>query len=79
MLSLDANFRLCRRKNAGKVNRTPPLLENLFFLKQPDVDCYVGTTNATGNEVSEVTMITVAIIVFNCTSNLNRVNAVTLG
>lgn len=41
VLSMDANFRLCRRKNAAKVNTAPPLLQDHFFLPQQEVDDYV--------------------------------------
>lgn len=41
VLSMDANFRLCRRKNAAKVNTAPPLLQDHFFFPQQEVDDYV--------------------------------------
>jgi hypothetical protein len=40
VLSVDATFRLCRRKNAAKIDTAPPLLQQ-FFLPQADVDVYV--------------------------------------
>ena len=40
MLPMDANVRLCRRKNAAKVNTAPPLLQD-HFSPQQEVDDYV--------------------------------------
>lgn len=39
-VSLDANFRLCRRKNAARCCQDAPLLPN-FFMNQKSVDSLV--------------------------------------
>ncbi len=42
IMSIDANFRLCRRVNAAKESKDmEPLISPSFFLSQDEVDCYV--------------------------------------
>ncbi len=42
IMSIDANFRLCRRINAAKESKdTEPLISPSFFLSQKEVNCYV--------------------------------------
>jgi len=43
-LSLDANFRLCRRGKAGSVRtEDAPILKGTYFLCQREVDKYVAS------------------------------------
>jgi len=59
-LSLDANFRLCRRANAGKSTQDSPLL-NQYFLDQQKVDEYIDNCPSTAaSSESSVYMINFA-------------------
>ena len=46
-ISLDGNFRLCRRKNAGQQSMyDKPLSSDGVFVNQSDVDCYVQSSSS---------------------------------
>ena len=46
-ISLDGNFRLCRRKNAGQQSMyEKPLCGDRVFVNQSDVDCYVQSSSS---------------------------------
>ena len=46
-ISLDGNFRLCRRKNAGQQSMyEKPLCGDRVFVSQSDVDCYVQSSSS---------------------------------
>lgn len=46
-ISLDGNFRLCRRKNAGQQSTyEKPLSGDRIFVNQLDVDCFVQSSSS---------------------------------
>lgn len=43
-MSIDANFRLCRREKAGSASKEDvPIYKAPFFLPQRDVDSYISS------------------------------------
>ena len=53
-ISLDGNFRLCRRKNAGQQSTyEKPLCGDTVFVNQSDVDSYVSSSSLLTDRDSE--------------------------
>ncbi len=59
VISVDGNFRLCRRRKAGlSRDEDKPLIKCSFFLPQDNVDAYVQSEqNSVSVTVSQVSIV----------------------
>ncbi len=57
-VSMDANFRLCRRSKAARISRDDaPLLKSSFFCSQDKVDSYVQSFETSTSVTLQVTSV----------------------